>query len=174
MGESLSLTLPEYGQERIDALIAEMGQYAVNIPTDPATIGGYAGINNLFSVIQGYQNRVQEIVAHAINWNAVAKAVYEARKMAYQAKRVAMLSDKRQGEYESFKVLEAEVDHALADDIKEMQRAKLIAGLFGAFLEQVQGKQKNLADIKETLNQINNNWKRQNPLPPAVFQGKVV
>lgn len=166
MSDELKLSLPEYDEEEFGKKYAELSQCKIEIPENITTLG-FTGINTVFTKVQAMLDRVNELLAEATQKEALAKAMYEATKSAVEAKYAALLSSKSQGEYQSIKILEAQVNDALAVDKKLMQRAKLTLGLFVAYRKTVQGKYKNLESAKENLSMIANNYKRQ--MPPPVW-----
>lgn len=158
----LDLKVVEYNQNKIQNIVDELATHRVVIPPDLMVIG-YPGINSLFSVLEGHLSRVNELLSEAIHLAALSKAVAEATKFAYEAKRVALLSSKGQTEFESIKMLEAEVDGLLSEDIKLYQRAKLTAGLFAAHHKVVEGTYSSLEGAKKTLEIQTQNYRRQCP-----------
>lgn len=163
------LSLPEYDQEAFATKYGELSRYQAVVPHDMAALG-YSGINKLYSEIQGQINRVDELLAEAVRYCAEAEAVYNASKFAFEAKRDLKISALSKDQFESIKIVEAKVNVELAEDLKLMQRAKLMLGLFKAYRRSVEGKHKNLESAKKTLENQNNNFKRQTPpLPPGTY-----
>lgn len=161
---SLDLQLPEYNQETFSKKYGELLTYKVEIPGNLEKIG-YLGINELMSKIQGYMTRVNELLVEANQLHSVARAFAKSAKYAFEAKRAAKLGALSKGEYESIKILEAQVDTELEDDKRLMQRAELATGLFAAYLKSVEGTYENLKDVKDTLDKQSQIYKRLVPLP---------
>ena len=162
--EELNLPMPIYDDKVIENRYAELAQYKITIPGDMMKLG-YIGINDLFAQIQAMLDRVNGLYSEAMKWASMAQAASSATKYAYEAKYAALISSKTKEQFESIKILEATVDHELASNIKLMQRAKLVYGLFSAYLKSVEGSYKNLESARKTLEMQANNFKRQNPLP---------
>lgn len=158
----MNLSLPDYDESVFQGKIVEVSQYTVSIPSNVITLG-YDKLSELFSKVQGFMDRVESILSEASLLNAQAKSAFEATKFNFQAKFDAMLSSENQTEYESIKILEAKIRHTLAEEQRQMQRAKLTAGLFKAYLDVVQGKYSNLIEAKRTLEAQTNLFKRMNP-----------
>lgn len=164
----LALQLPEYDQELFSRKYAELSQYEMVVPHDVLAMG-YAGLNEKYSKLQEMINRVDAMLAEANRCVVEAETVYSASKYAFEAKMDAKLGSLTKDQYESIKIIEAKVRVELADDLRLSQRAKLVLGLFKAYRKTVEGKQKNLDSIKKTLENQNNNLKRQLP-PPQTYQ----
>jgi len=169
--DTLALTLPVYDQVYYDKLYTELRGYKVAIPTDLEPIG-YSGIIEIEGKIVALMNRVNVIKIEADERCGNSKAVFDAAKASYEAQYDALITSRRQDDYESFKAVEAEVRQKLCEPRKLMEQARVRVGLLSAFRKSVESTYKNLENSKKALTDQTRNYARLHPPQVAYPQGQ--
>jgi len=152
-----------YDETTFENYYNELKDYRMEIPKNAET-QGFSGLQELFSRVQEYRNRVSEMLATATTMKAKAKVQFDSATYAYEASLDSLLdTDPEVVALPSDKVKVARANKKLTVQIERMQDAKMTLTLIDAYYKTVDHVMGNLESVNKNLTEQCNIIKKLHP-----------
>lgn len=166
-----------YDQEAYALKYEELKKYRATIPPDPMA-QGFNGLAQLISTIQGYKDRVSELLSEALVLKSQAKVQAESAKYKYETSLdLIMDTDIEILALPSDRTRLARANKKLTVEVAHMRESNLIYRLIDAYFKTVENAYNNLESSNRNISEQCNLYKKMYPSndqssgSPKPFQG---
>lgn len=159
----------QYREEEFTSRYEELKQYRIAIPPDPVALG-FNGLADLISRVQGFKDRVSEMLNDAIVLKTRAKVQADVCQYAYEAAvDILVDTDPEISSLPSDRSRLARANKKLADKVAATRTSSLVHKMIEAYYRTVANVYANLESANRNLYEQCNLYKRMNP--PYPFPG---